>query len=74
MAYFRIMTHPIDDILAAKDMTRSDLARATGYSKQYVTNVLNGDKGASLKFAVAVDQAIGYPPSMWLGPGDAEAA
>lgn len=51
------MTHPLDTYLNDAGETRSDFAKQLGVSRQYVSNLINGHTGATLKKAFAIQEA-----------------
>lgn len=64
-----LLIHPgetIADILEERGITQVELAALTGVSAAYVSNVINGKKDISAKFAMALEYALRVPKSFWL--------
>lgn len=64
-----LIIHPgetIADILETRNMTQAELAVSTGVSAAFVGNVISGKKNISIKFAKALEYALGVPTSFWL--------
>jgi len=61
--------HPgetIADILEDRGISQSDLAERTGVTSAYVSQIISGKKGISLRFAMALEYALDVPKSFWL--------
>lgn len=64
-----LIIHPgetIADILEERGITQTELAKRTGVSSAYISNVVAGKKDISSKFAMALEYALGVPKSFWL--------
>lgn len=64
-----LIIHPgetIADILDDRHITQAELAAGCGVSPAYVSNVVSGKKGISVKFACALEYALDVPKSFWL--------
>ena len=64
-----LIIHPgetIADILEERGITQTELAKRTGVSSAYISNVIAGKKDISSKFAMALEYALGVPKSFWL--------
>lgn len=64
-----LIIHPgetINDILTSRDISQADLAILTGVTPAYVSQIVNGKKGISAKFAVALEYALGISNSFWI--------
>ena len=64
-----LIIHPgetIADILEDRNITRAELAAATGVSPIYLANVIAGKKSISPEFAAALENALNVPKSFWL--------
>ena len=48
----------IKDILSNKNMTSKELAEKMGKAPQYVSNIINGGKGASISTLIEVAKAL----------------
>ena len=48
----------IKDILSDKNMTSKELAEKMGKAPQYVSNIINGGKGASISTLIEVAKAL----------------
>ena len=62
-------THPgekIREILKEKKMTQGELAKRTGVSGAYISNVVSGKKEITKSFALALEQALGVSNTTWL--------
>lgn len=62
-------THPgekIREILKEKKMTQGELAKRTGVSGSYISNVISGKKEISKSFALALEQTLGVSNTTWL--------
>ena len=53
----------IKDILKAKGITSKELASMLGKAPQYVSNIINGGKGASISTLEEISTALNVP--MW---------
>lgn len=61
--------HPgekIREILRKKKMTQGELAKRTGVSGSYISNVISGKKEVTKSFALALEQALGVSNTTWL--------
>lgn len=61
--------HPgekIREILKEKKMTQGELAKRTGVSGAYISNVISGKKEITKSFALALEQALGVSNKTWL--------
>lgn len=61
--------HPgekIREILKEKKMTQGKLAKRTGVSGSYISNVISGKKEITKSFALALEQALGVSNKTWL--------
>ena len=68
-AYDDLMIHPgetLDDVLKERDISQSELAVRTGVSVDYINSVISGEKGISVKFAQALENALLIPQSFWI--------
>lgn len=64
-----LIIHPgetINDILIERGITQAELAARTGVSPAYVCNVIAGKKDISVKFAFALEYALGVSKSFWI--------
>ncbi len=64
-----LLIHPgetIADILDDRGITQSELALRMGVTPVYVSNVINGKKDISAKFAMKLEYALGVKKSFWL--------
>lgn len=64
-----LLIHPgetIADVLEDRGITQAELAMRTGVTPAYVSNVINGKKDISAKFAMALEYALGVKKSFWL--------
>lgn len=57
----------ISALMEIQDLTKSELARRLGISRQYVTNLLNGKKPITLKSAKRFAHALEVPISGIIG-------
>lgn len=53
----------IKDILAEKGLTAKSLAERMGKSPQYISNIINGGKGASVNTLQEIAEALQVPVS-----------
>ncbi len=63
------LIHPgetLGDILVERNITQAELATRTGVTAAYVCNVIAGKKDISVKFALALEYALGVPKSFWI--------
>ena len=61
--------HPgisIKEKLDENDMKQEELAERTGFSPKHVSEVINGKKGISPKFAKALEYVLGIKATFWL--------
>lgn len=61
--------HPgisIKEKLDENDMNQEELAERTGFSAKHVSEVINGKKGISPKFAKALEYVFGVKSAFWL--------
>lgn len=61
--------HPgetIKELLEEKEMTQDELALRLEYSTEYVSEVINGKKDISAKFANALEYVFGIPTAFWI--------
>lgn len=56
----------IKDILSDKNMTSKELAEKMGKAPQYVSNIINGGKGASISTLTEVAKALDFDLSYLL--------
>lgn len=64
-----LIIHPgetIGDILVERGITQAELAARTGVTPAYVCNVIAGKKDISVKFAFALEYALGVSKSFWI--------
>lgn len=64
-----LIIHPgetIKEILEDKGMSQEELAIRTGYSAKHVSEVINGRKDISSKFANALEYVFNIPTEFWL--------
>lgn len=64
-----LLIHPgetISDVLEERGITQAELAMRTGVTPTYVSNVINGKKDISAKFAMALEYALGVKKTFWL--------
>lgn len=64
-----LIIHPgetIKEILEDKGMSQEELAIRTGYSAKHVSEVINGKKDISSKFANALEYVFNIPTEFWL--------
>lgn len=64
-----LVIHPgetILDVLNERGITQSELAKRTGMSAPYISNVISGEKDISAGLAMALEYALGVPKSFWL--------
>ena len=64
-----LIIHPgetIADILEDRDISQEELSALTGVTPSYISQIVNGKKGISAKFAVALEYALGTPKSFWI--------
>lgn len=60
--------HPsetIKEVLEQRQMNQEELAIRTGFSKEYVSEVVNGQKGISTSLANSLEYVLGIPSSFW---------
>jgi DNA-binding transcriptional regulator YdaS (Cro superfamily) len=53
------MTHPLDTHLKSTSTSRAAFAARIGRSRQYVSNLINGHVGATLRTAFQIEDATG---------------
>lgn len=61
--------HPgeiIADMLTERGITQAELAKRTGVSRAFISDVINGKKNISASFAMALEYALEVPRSFWL--------
>lgn len=56
----------IKELLDDKEMTQEELAIRTEYSAKHVSQVVNGKKAISSKFANALEYVFGIPTEFWI--------
>ena len=64
-----LIIHPgvtIKEIIDERNMSQEELAICTGFSAKYVSEVINGTKDISLKFANALENNIGISSGFWI--------
>lgn len=64
-----LIIHPgetIADILEERNISQAELAKRTGVSSAYISNIIAGKKDISSKFAMALEYALSVPKSFWL--------
>ena len=64
-----LIIHPgetIADVLADREITQVELAALTGVTPAYINQVINGKRNISVKFAVALEYALGIKKSFWI--------
>ncbi len=64
-----LLVHPgetIADVIEDRGITQAELALRTGVTPTYVSNVINGKKDISAKFALALEYALGVNKTFWL--------
>lgn len=64
-----LIVHPgetIKEVIEERNMTQEELAIRTGFSPKHVSEVLNGKKGISSKFANSLEYALGVPAEFWI--------
>ena len=64
-----LIIHPgctIKEVIDDRGMNQEELAIRTGFSAKHVSEVINGKKDISTRFAYALEIALGIPSSFWL--------
>ncbi len=64
-----LIIHPgetLKELLEDNRMSQEELAIRTGYSAKHVSEVLNGKKAISTKFANSLEYVFGIPASFWI--------
>ena len=64
-----LIVHPgetIKEIIEDREMTQEELSIRTGYSAKHVSDVINGKKDISSKFANTLEYALGIPTEFWI--------
>ena len=64
-----LIIHPgetLFDVLEERKMTQAELALMTGVSPAYINQIIKGKKNISMKFAFALERALGVPKSFWI--------
>lgn len=56
----------VAETLDALGLTQADLARRTGRSVQAIKEIINGKKEITPQTALAFEQVLGTPASLWL--------
>lgn len=56
----------IEDLLAERRMTRTELAVRIGVSSAYLDGVISGQEAISPDFAAALERVFNAPQSFWL--------
>ncbi len=54
------------DVLTKRGITVSKLAKRTGVSEAFISDVLSGRKSISVGFASTLEYALDVPKSFWL--------
>ncbi|MCC8045587.1 MAG: HigA family addiction module antidote protein [Clostridiales bacterium] len=64
-----LIFHPgetLAEVLDERGITQAELAAQTGVSPAFISNVINGKKDISAKFAFALEYALDVPKSFWM--------
>lgn len=64
-----LIIHPgetISDVLTERGITQAELAAKAGVSAAYVSQVIAGKRRISVRFAFALEYALGVPKTFWL--------
>ena len=64
-----LIIHPgetIKEVLDDRNISQEELAIRTGYSAKHISEVLNGKKNISSKFANCLEYALGIPTEFWV--------
>ena len=64
-----LLIHPgetIADLLEERDMSQKELAKRTGVSEPFLSDVIHGRKDISKGLAMGLEYAFGVPSSFWL--------
>lgn len=64
-----LIIHPgetISDILDERKISQVELAARTGVTPAFISSVISGKKDISIKFAFALEYALGVPKSFWI--------
>jgi len=56
----------LKEALKEKDLTQKDLARRTGISSAYISQLLQGKKTPTIKVVAKIAQALDLPPSYFV--------
>lgn len=60
--------HPgetIKEVIEQRQMNQEELAIRTGFTSEYISEVVNGKKGISTSFANSLEYVFGIPSSFW---------
>ena len=61
--------HPgetLKEVLDNNNMLQEELAERTGFSAKHISEVVNGKKGISPKFAKSLEYVLGIPSKFWI--------
>lgn len=64
-----LIIHPgeiLQDILADRNMTQTELANRTGLTKSYISKIISGAKNISTSFAKKLSYALDIDSSIWI--------
>lgn len=63
-----LITHPgetLKEVIENNNISQEELAIRTGYTAKHISEVLNGKKGISNSFAIALEYALGISAEFW---------
>ena len=57
---------PLKEVLDNNNMLQEELAERTEFSAKHISEVVNGKKGISPKFAKSLEYVLGIPSKFWI--------